>query len=361
MIELSDVAKSVLTRSFELRVRAQSWLDDELLDSDIPILSGSEKVDRNLGVPEYGTLVVPLKHRGVSYAPIADDAPLAANGQKLFIEVGLDVGFGVVEWIPRGWFPIYSSEVDGDVVNVIFKGMLQLILEARLVSPFQPTSNFAQAFRSLLEPALTVSFDPAITDRSVVASTGNLDESRLDAMYQLLKALPARARTTEDGDLYIFAPPTTFTSVLDLTDGVGGTVIKAVGSSTREDTYNAVVVRGVTSANTPVQGVVYDFEGPKRYGGPFNELPVPYYYDSTFIPSAAIATAVARAMLNDIKRQTAKAYVVTMVPHPALQVGDVVSLTTDDYTNKLCTVEVLEIPYVHENDEPMTLTVREVT
>lgn len=362
MIEITDVAADIIrNRSFYMQVRVQSWLDDVLLDDDVPIVSGSETVDRNDGVPEYGTLTVPLKHRGVSYAPIADEAVLGANGQRLVIEIGIGTGFGIMEWIQRGEFPIYRSEVNGDVVNVTFKGPLQKILEARLVSPFQPTGPFTNAFRLLLEPAMNVEFDPALADRSVIASTGNLDESRLDAMYSLLKSWPAKASTTVDGGLYIFVPPTTFTSVLDLTDGVGGTVITAVGSSTREGSYNAVVARGTDANGQTVQGVVYDLEGPKRLGGPFNELPVPYYFESSFIPTTPIAKAVARSMLNDIKRQTAKTYVVQAVPHPALQAGDVVSLTTDDYTELLCTVESMELPYVPGTNEPMTLIVREVT
>jgi hypothetical protein len=359
MIEISEAAQSIITRSCTLHIRAQSWLGDQLLASDIPITDGFERVDRNLGVPEYGTLVVPQIADGFNWTPIDDEHPLAANGQRLFIEVGVDIGFGVIEWIPRGWFPIYKSEVANDAVQVTFKGMLQWILEARLVSPFAPTGNFTQAFRSLLEPAINVTFDPTLVDRSVVASTGNFDDSRLDAMYHLLKAWPARARMTEDGDLYIYKPVTA-DSVLSLTNGVGGTVIYATGSSTREDAYNVVVARGTNASGTPVQGVAYDLEGPKRYGSDFNPLPVPFYFDSTFLHSDAIATAVAVAMLADIKRQTAKSYEVSMLPHPALQVGDVVSLTTDDYTDMLCTVEVLNLPYVHDNNEPMTLTVREI-
>lgn len=365
MIELSEEATSVVASGqFTRKLRISSWLDGELLADDIPVIDAREAADRGNNVPERVVLTIPrIDDNGYNWTPVGEDHPLAANGQMLKVELAVELETGKWEWIQRHVLVIEDCEPEDDTIVVEAVGLLTKIEEARLVSPFQPKTTFQAAFRALLEPAITPVFDPALvlTDRSVVASTGNLDEDRLQAMYHLLKAWPAVARMTEDGDLYLSLPPTTYTPVLNLTDQTGGTVITASGASSRKGAYNCVVVRGTDSNNTPVQGVVYDYEGPKRVDGPFNELPVPYFFESTFVPSAKIATAVARAQLDEIKRQTANAYSVAMFPHPALQIGDVVSLTTDDYVDKICTVEALTLPYVPGTSEPMTLIVREVS
>jgi len=326
MIEISDQAASVLLSGNQTRrIRVESWYDDQLLDDDVPVTDGREETDRSLNVPERVTLTVPRTRRGVDYTPGELLSPLAANGQRLRILVGVGIGNGQYEWLQRGWFVITNSVRRGDQISVEAAGMLWLIQEARLVNPFQPSTNFVTSIRALVEPALTVEFDSALVDRSI-PSTVNYDDDRLGALETTLTAWGAVADVTPDGFLYVTSSDDPATVSLELSSGVRGTVIQSSGESTRDGVFNAVVAQGTATDGGLVRSVAYDLNGPKRSGGPFNDLPVPFYFDSPLITTQAQAAAAARTRLATIKRGTGIMKDVEMVPHPALEVGDRVTL-----------------------------------
>lgn len=344
MITLSTEATSVLTRSFTYRCMVESWRGSDLLADDIPVETAREEVDRSIRVPERLTLTVPRLDRGVSWSPVTTDHPLAANGQRLRVQLGIDIGNGRTEWFQRGWFRIYDTDTDGDTVSVAAVGLLSMIDEARLVSPYQPSGTLLSTLRGLVEPALTV-VTTGLTDRSVPAGI-NYDEDRLGAVMSLLDAWGADAWVTEDGYLSVAPMGPSLTPVLTLTNGTGGTIIEASGSSTVENAFNVVVARGEASDGAQVQGQAIDFSGPKAFGGPFNPLPVPYFYASPLLTTNDQANIAAATVLSRFKRSTSKEFQVEMVPHPGLQAGDTVSITTDDYSG-LAAVESLTLPYTN--------------
>jgi hypothetical protein len=330
MIEISDIVARSVLGSHRRLLRVESWLDGELLDDDIPVDSGWEEVDRASAVPERVTLVVPRYGRDstgarVDYTPTETRSPLAANGQRLRITLGVGKAFGAVEWITRGWFVLVSAIPRGNVIDVELGGLLYLISEARLINPAQPAGTFKSTIRSLVEPALTVEFDAALSDRSVPASI-NYDDDRLGALNAVLAAWPATADVTEEGFLYVTSTDDPTVPVLELTDGVGGTVVEKRGESTRVGVYNAVVFQGTTTDGGLVRGVAYDNTGPKRSGGPFNPLPVPLFQDSPLTTTQAQVDAAALSRLRTLRRTASTTYDVECVPHPALQAGDAVLL-----------------------------------
>lgn len=346
MIELSDIATAALRKGNQTRfVRVESWYDDQLVDDDVPVDAGQEEVDRGSNVPERLTLTVPKRRRGVSYTPKAVGDPLAANGQMLRVTLGVGISRGQIEWLQRGWFVITESQPRGDAIEVEAAGLLWKIQEARLVSPFQPSGTFKSTIQALVEPALTVDFDAALVDRSVPANA-NYDDDRLGALGLTLASWPAVADVTADGYLYVTSATDSTDVVLDLTTGLGGTVIDLSGQSTRDSVYNAVVAQGTANDGQLVRGVAYDLTGPKRYGGPFNELAVPLFMDSPLITTQAQATAAAATRLATLKRTTSTFYDVEMVPHPALQVGDRVTLTDETLGLDAAPgiIEVLRLP-----------------
>jgi hypothetical protein len=360
MIELSDAATSVLTRSHKRYLAVESWRDGQLLAAAVPVSAASEETDRTLRVPERVTLAVPRRYRGMSWAPTSDDHPLAARGQRLHVKLGVGVVGGAVEWFQRGVFLLDDATVDGDVVTVTAVGLLDLVDEARLVSPFQPTGTLTSTLRALIEPALTVVVSSSLEDRDVPDGV-NFDEDRLSAVLELLDAWPADAVVDPAGYLTVAPLSQSTTPVLALTDGVGGTVITAVGSSTREGVANVVVARGTGSDGAQVQGIAYDTSGSATaYGGAFNPLPVPFFFFSPLLTSVDECNTAAEGILARRRRDAGGEYRVEMVPHPAVQVGDVVSITTDDLTGLVCSVESLTLPYVSDGGS-MFLTVRAVS
>lgn len=362
MIGLSAAAKSVLAAGGYRYYRAvESWRDGQLLAADVPVDTAQEETDRTLRVPERVTLTVPRQVAGESWAPNREDSPLTAAGQRLHVKLGVGLSLGQVEWFARGRFLIQDSQARGDQVDVAAVGMLALVDEAKLVSPYQPTSGLIATLRGLVEPALTVLVDSGLTDRTPPAGI-NYDSDRLGAVLELLDAWPADAAVDPEGFLSVVPAVQSMTPVLSLTDGVGGTVIRAAGGSTRADAANIVVARGVASDGSQVQGTAQIVTGPQRAGGPFNPLPVPFFFSSPLLTSVAECNAAAATIAARKRRESAAAYRVEMVPHPGLQTGDVVSLTASDppLSAVPCAVETLTLPYTTPVTQQV-LTVRSLS
>lgn len=365
MITLSAEATSVLAGSgFIYRCNVESWRDGVLLASDVPVQSGGEESDRTLAIPERVVLEVPRVVDGVDWTPTSELSPLAAKGQRLHVKLGVGTRQGQTEWITRARLLIYETVPDGDVLRVTAVGLLELLSEARLISPFQPTGTFVSTLRALIEPALTVLVGAALVDRAVPA-TINYDEDRLGAVNELLDAWPAEGVVDPEGFLSIAPPDTSTTADFALTDGVGGTVIRAEGASSRADGQNAFVARGQDSTGAQVQGVAYLNTGPNAYGGPYNPLPVPYFFQSPLLTSVGEAQAAAETIRNRRLRETAAQYAVSCVPNPAVQIGDVAALTSTrlGLVAVPCVVESMSLPYAAQSGSmpDMTLTVRRLT
>lgn len=361
MITVSATAASVLQSSFVYQVAVESWLGGVLLASDVPVSQAGEETDRSLNVPERVTFTVPRFVDGVDWAPKTAVSPLAAKGQRLHVKLGIGLANGTTEWFTRGRFVIYESTPDDVSVQVVAVGMLHWIDQARLISPFQPTGTLVSTLRGLIEPALTVLVDVSLTDRAVPAAI-NYDEDRLGAVHELLDAWPARGVVDPEGYLRVVPTTQSTTPVLALTDAYGGTVITAAGASTREGGANAIVARGTASDGSQVQGVAYITSGPDAYGGAYNPLPVPFFFQSPLLTSVAQCQAAAETIRNRRQLQTGREFEVTMVPNPTIQAGDVAALTSADngLTGELCSVEHLSLPYVAPEDSmpAMVLTCR---
>lgn len=360
MLDMSTTALSVVQGSYAMAMRAESWLDGQLIADGIPISDGTESRDRSLAVPEQISITVPRREQGYDWDPGTDPAhPLAAYGQQLRIDYGVDVGGGQFEWINRGWFLVTDSSSDGDTVSVTCQGLLTLIDEAKLVSPFQPSSTdtLGTIIRGLIEPALTVSIDGALTDRAVPLGL-QWDTDRLGAVTEVLDAWGAEATVTADGYLYVM-PVTDYGAPVQVItdDRANGTVVRWQGATSRDGAFNVVVAQGEDSNGNQLQGVAYDGAGdsPYRYGGPFSPLPVPYVYQSSLLTTVAQCRAAAAAQMKLLRRQAFRKLQVTMVPHPGLVTGDFVSVTGAGLTQALAVVESLSLPY---SPGEQSLTVR---
>jgi len=357
VITVSSTALDILTGSFQLEVAVDVWLGDQLIADDVPIASGSEDTDRTIAVPERVTLTLPRRDRGTDWGAI--DSPIAANGQRLRVSIGIGAGGSGTEWFDRGWFLIDDVAIDGNSVQVTAVGLLKLLSEARLISPFTPTGTITTALRSLIEPALPVAFDAALTDRAVPAGV-NYSDDRLGNVSEILDAWPAEAYVDESGVLQVIPVVTPTVAVASLTDGVGGTVVSAASRTSRDNAYNVVVARGTASDGGQVQGVAYDLLGAHAYGGPFNPLPVPFFYQSPLITTVAQAQSAASTRLATLKRGNGTQFDVECVPNPTLQVGDAVNVTVNGVA-QLCTIEALQLPYtVGDSSSPQRLTVQVV-
>jgi hypothetical protein len=358
VLDMSDEALAVVQRSFTMDVRAECWLDGQLLTDSIPIGDGGEERDRSMAIPERIQLTVPRRDRGFDWDPGADPAhPLAAYGQQLRIDYGVQLGTHW-EWINRGWFLITSSDAEGDTVSVELQGLLTLIDEAKLVAPFQPSSSdtLVSTARALVEPALTCQFDGALVDRAA-SSSMQWDSDRMEALGEIASSWAADYRVTEDALLLWEPLSDDGEPVLSITDGAGGTVVRWQAATSRDGAFNVVVAQGEDSSGNQLQGVAYDTDpnSPFMYGGPFNRLAVPYTYSSPLLTTVAQCRLAASTTLQRLRRQNARRLGVTMVPHPGLMTGDIIAVTGQGLRNQPCVIETLSLPY---SPTEMALTVR---
>lgn len=375
MLDTSVLAAKIIgRRSFRMTARATVTRGGEVLAADIPIADGFEEADDTLRVPERVTISVPRVVDGVDWSPQDPTDPLAPYGQRLHVKLGIDLGADGTEWLDRGEFLIYESGLSADekTVDVTAVGLLELVDESGLVTPFTPGSTFAASLRKLVEPALTVALHPDVDTSGTVPSTLNFDDDRLGAMLDILEAWPARAQVTPSGYLYVtpadYYPtgPTVQRYNFDTEDGVGqrfANVVHVSGSMTRDGIYNVVVARGQAADGGQVTGIAYDRSSPTAYQGVFNRLPVPYYYFSPLLDTAAKANKAAASTLARVARPQPRRWEMVCSPDPRILLNDLVpyrALRSTAVEDEIpCVVEKLRMPYT-AGSGPMQLTLREV-
>lgn len=358
MITVSDATTGLLTgSSFIMRVRVESWLAGVLLDPDIPVAGGYEELDRSLRVPERLTLSVPRRDRGSSYAPTSADAPLAANGQRLRVLYGVVGRNQQTEWIQRGWYVLQDSTPSGDTVEVTAGGLLALIDEADLISPLQPSGTLGSTMRKLLEPAVTVDLSAAPTDRAVPGSLA-IDQDRLQGVFDVLDAWAADGSVTPAGVYTVTASG--LSSPVDVFITRTTTATRAAGASSRDGAATVVVARGTAADGGQVQAVAYEYDGPRPYGGPFNPLPVPFYFSSPLLTTTGQCAAAAATVLERRRRAAGATVQVEAVPDPRLQLGDIARVDVDEYSHVDGPIEALKLPLTPDGG-PMVVGVRSLT
>lgn len=363
MLQLSATAMALLADGRHTPyVAIDSWLGEDLLYDDLPIIDGSAVEASERRKPSVITFSLPLvDHNNFCWVPYAADHPIGRYGQMLRVELGLDLGNGQREVFQRGWFVIDSIDTEGDTVRVTAIDALLFIEEARFVSPFQPQGNFEATFKDLVEPALTVDFSGDLVDRTVPGGV-NITEDRLAALYEVADALPAEVYVNEQGSLAV-VPVSDGSSVLDLYEpidqGDTGTITRVTANMDRSRIFNVIVARGrddVTQAE--YQGVAYDSLGPTRFDGPFNPLGRTFFHESPLLNSNDAAQKSANTTLSRLKRESSLGLTVVAIRHPALQVGDVLTIHTKNFGVRVCSIERMTLPY---GPDVMTLELREVT
>lgn len=356
---MTDTALDIVQRSYVLHTRLRAVRGDEVLADDVPIATGSLEIDRTVGVPERLSFTLPREVDGEAWDPGGSaDHPLAPFGQTVIADVGVQLPGGFIEWIQRGEFLIREVAVAGDTVIVEALGLLALIEEARFATPYQAAGTFKSTIRSLVEPALTVTFSGSLTDRAVPAASLTVDDDRLGALEEVLGAWPAHAYVDAVGVLQVVPDEEPTVPSLTLSDGTGGVVLSWSGTASRDGAATLVVARGQDANGAQVQGVAYDSDpaSPLRYDGPFNPLPVPTFFESPLLTTQGQCYAAAATRLATLRRSSARMLTAVVVPHPGIEVGDLVAIDGVDSVSA-AVVERLALPLVADGGG-MTLDLR---
>jgi hypothetical protein len=364
MIELSDEAMDALTRSHKRYMRVDSYYDGKLLKTSIPFMSAIEEEDSYAPVQQRVEFRIPRIVNGYNWTPTDTYHPLAANGQILRVVLGVGQGENEPDWFQRGKFRIINTTTEGDDIVVEAVSLTWAITIADFNAPYQPSGTFASTVRDLISSdqgqEVPLHIDDALDDRNIPAAL-DFGTSRIGALIDTLKAWPAEMAMHHHGYLWIRPLLENRTPVLNLVHGYRGTIIGSSGTSTSDNAWNCIVVRGKTPDGQAVQAVAYNLDAnhPRQYGGPFSRLPIPLTFENDAITSTTQARRSAQAILAREKKHTAIAYDIEMIPHPALQIGDVLRITTDQGRNELVEITELKLPYLH-SDGTQSLVVRRI-
>lgn len=329
------IPAEVLTGAYAYSARVDSWLGSRWL-GQVPVLDGSvswttaQQVQGalSLRVPRVGA--VSEQDDAKDFTPADPESPLACFGQVLRVTLVVRSVVTGQEWTePAGTFIITASEVGLDVVSVTAKSLLHRVEEDRLTSPMvpRPTGTLASEARRLLGGRMGLVVDPALRDRRCPGSM-SWGESRVDALYEIADAWPARLREGTDGLLYMLPPVDEDAAPSrEMTDGEHGTVVGIKRSETRANTYNRVVARGQDSddkGQPTFQAIANQTTGPMAVTGPYGV--VTRFFSSPLITSQETAMSSARTMLRSSVRR-ARTIPVEHAPDPSIRLDDVVMIT----------------------------------
>lgn len=328
----SDALASILTGSRQVSSSIGVFYDGKPVFDDIRVAGGSLTVDGSQDVT--GTLELSLPRYApdetgavVDLMPSEDnDSPINAEGTQVALAYHVGIPGSEPETIGLGWFRIDDwGEGDDGTIDVTALSVEAPIAEARFLAPFNVASGttFANAARqlvgSLVPLEITASASPVVPKQT-------FEDDRLAALRELVTAWPARM-VAEDSGALVIAPPLndeTDPVVVTLTDGEGGTVVRVPRSGSRTGIYNAVKASGEsTGESEPVSAVAYITTGPRRWNGPYGN--VPYFYASPLLTTKAQCAAASKTILDRLQI-LAKPVTISAAPDPRLEVGDVIAV-----------------------------------
>lgn len=336
MLQRPKIPSEALSSAFSWEARVDSWLGQTWLGR-VPVKAGS--VTWTTSQQVQGTLSLTVPRIGAvsqdegarDWTPLAPDSPLATMGQVLHVQVTVASLVSTDRWdIPLGRFLITQWEVGATDIRITGKSLFQHLEDDRLTSPTVPYSGgtLASELRRLVGGHMGVIVSDALTNRPCPSMSWG--ESRIDAIYEIADAWPARLREGPDGVLYVLPPVPAITERPEksLTDGDAGTVIGVTRQGSRAGIFNRIVARGQEQddAGQPrFQAIIDQTTGPLRTSGPYGI--VTKFFSSPLITSKQAALNSATTMLATSVRQKTTVPV-THTPNPTLTLDTPVELIT---------------------------------
>ena len=336
MLQRPKIPSDALSSAFAWEARVDSWLGQTWLGR-VPVKAGS--VTWTTSQQVQGTLSLTVPRIGAvsqdegarDWTPLAPDSPLATMGQVLHVQVTVASLVSTDRWdIPLGRFLITQWEVGSTDIRITGKSLFQHLEDDRLTSPTVPYSGgtLASELRRLVGGHMGVIVSDALTNRPCPSMSWG--ESRIDAIYEIADAWPARLREGPDGVLYVLPPVPAITERPEksLTDGDAGTVIGVTRQGSRAGIFNRIVARGQEQddAGQPrFQAIIDQTTGPLRTSGPYGI--VTRFFSSPLITSKQAALNSATTMLATSVRQKTTVPV-THTPNPTLTLDTPVELIT---------------------------------
>lgn len=321
------------------------------LGERIEVTGGSVKLDSSAKVR--GSLDLSVSGKG--WSPDPRKSNVTPYGNEVFIERGVVLGGGHVEWVSQGYFRMSNAEqesVPNGTIRITAQDRMKAIVDGQLFRPKDYTENWTVAdvffdlVREVYEEA-EISFDwDAQQDDLGRKATPEKDR------YKFLKDLAdSRGKIMfwdYAGVLQVKDLPDDTEPVLVVNAGEDGTLIDASRSVTREGVYNRVVATGdATDDKQPPIGIAADYSSnsPTYWDGKFGKITK--FYSSPLLKDNGAAVKAARTMLA---KGIGIPYDVSfsMVPNSALEPLDVIELDYPGVT-EVHVIKDLEVPLLESD------------
>lgn len=343
---------------------------------EIPILSGEIVYDRTAAGRRRCTLQVPLYGPdGFRYDPgNSPTHPLATNGQRVNIWLGVEHPDGTQEILNQGYYVLYSVSADdaAGIVTVTGMDLMQLWQDQKIVnegavipagasaktlvtrlsyvalqSPSLPSAQITDVVYDTVLEDYTPSIRPPLTDGT----------DRMQPLGAILEDWPAAAAMNDLGQLYVYVPKTAPGSITAIIEGdtVTGTLVSRGREQSRRRMYNAVKVISRLPQNGNVIATLkaQKTTGPLRIDGPFGWVTL--WHETTAVPVGPIGQRVADRLLAEGTLYT-RTETVSAVPNPAIEIEDTVGVNTTAGGAFIGLVTAIRMPLTDEGG-PMQITV----
>lgn len=349
MRDVSPLMAVILNESREVHVSLAAYYDGKPVADEIPVTDGTLEIDGTASVqgslsatvPRY--LTDPDNGKVTDLLPKTESDPLACSGSQVAVMYSVQIPGQVKrETVNLGWFRITAWDEGDGVIAITAASLEALIEESRLLTPvtIAKGTTFATAAKTLVGNLLPINIT---ANAAKTSALDPFEEDRLEALVSLVTAWPARMKVGASGALEIRPPfnDATDAVALVLTDGENGTVIQAPTSGNRDGVYNAVRASGEAEGDkAPVSAVAYLSSGPRRWNGPYGNIP--YFYSSPLLTTKAQATAAAKTRLAALQVIAAPVEV-EIAPDPRLEPGDIIDLNHRGGT-RLVRIDSLSLP-----------------
>lgn len=338
MRPMSELALSALSGSrIDERVIAHVWYAGKVVAPDVPVSQWSVSSDSSRQVQTQVSLTIADPDGRL--APWALSDPLGVGGSR--VQLIYTMGH-MGTTVDLGWFKIVASD---PVENWVFKSagervvrvsggatipvkaddLTTIVVADRLLAPQSPAAGATVLgeVRRLLKDVVPVKVAPGVADKSCPSSVV-FERERMDAVVDLLETIGASYRMTGDGQLEVY-PSTPGPSVWEVAGGEQGVLVDVQRSQSSSGLYNAAVSEGATDDGRPLVGRAFDNSGPLRWEGPHWRVPI-FHSATGLLKTQAAVDADARTRLAGVISNRTVTLPVTCLPHPGLQVGDVVTV-----------------------------------
>lgn len=231
---------------------------------------------------------------------------LAPFGNEIFVERGIDLGSGEIEFIGLGYFRINDIQqniVPNGSIRITGSDRMSGIEDGRFTRPrqFLPGTTLGDIVNELITdiyPDAVIEWDDN-TDEAVLGRVLVFEKERVDALIDLVTSVGKMVFWDGRGILVIRDVPNSTNPVFTVNSGENGVLTEMSRSLTRDGVYNGVVATGEAADTTPpVTAIAVDngTDSPTQWGGSFGK--VPRFYSSPFIVTQPQAQSAARAILS---------------------------------------------------------------